>query len=101
MRLFNPRSLLLDDHGYLVTVSIGDKAIRRFHSNNLTTVTQPSSPTFSQNPSMIAYHDGAYYVGFDTYILVVDSTNMSQIHNIASSSLQGIRDIIFLNNGRS
>ena len=94
------RSLLLDNHDYLVTVSIASKSIRRFYSNNLTSVSQPPSPIFSENPNMIAYHDGAYYVGFDTYILVFDSTNMSQIHNIGSSSLQSIRDIIFLSDGQ-
>ena len=95
-----PRSLVLDNHGYLVTASKTDRCILRFHPNNLTGVSQPPSPIFLQDPSMIAYHSGVYYVGFYSYTLAVDSTNMSQIHNISTSFLKDIRDIIFLSDGQ-
>ena len=96
-----PLCLLLDDHGYLVTVSQGNKSIVRYDPNNLTTIDQPSSPVFFDTPITLAHHDGAYYVGFDnSYILVVDSNNLTQIHNISTPFLDGARDMIFLNNGQ-
>ena len=93
-----PLSLLLDDHGYLVTVSQGNKSIVRYYPNHLTTIDQPSSPLSFDTPITLAHHDGAYYVGFDnSYILVVDSNNLTQIHNISTPFLNGARDMIFLN----
>ena len=96
----DPSSLLIDDHGYLVTLSVGAKPIVRFYPNNLTTVNQPPSPTFTVASNNIAYDSGAYYVGFSNYILVVDSSNMSQIQNISTNSSSTTRDMIFLNGGQ-
>ena len=98
--VLTPSCLLLDDHGYLVTVSSTNRSIVRFHPNNLTTVDQSPSPIFSQAPNNIAYDHGAYYVGFYDYILVLDSSNMSQISQISTSSLSTTRDMIFLNGGQ-
>ena len=95
-----PLCLLLDDHGYLVTASQSDRTILRFDPNNLTRISQPPSPIFSQAPNSLAHRRGAYYVGFDQSISVVDSSNMSQIHNITTSYLSGTRDMIFLNDGQ-
>ena len=96
----HPSCLLLDDHGYLVTVSTTDQTIVRFYPNNLTAVGQPPSPIFNQTPNSIAYNNGAYYVGFSNYILVVDSSNMSQIQNISTPLLSTVCDMIFLNGGQ-
>lgn len=95
-----PRCLVIDNHGYLVTVSFSDKSIVRFHADNLTRIEQPVPAVFSDRPRSIAYNNGAYYVGFAKYILVVDNSNMTQIHNISSSLLNGVRDMIFLRNGQ-
>jgi hypothetical protein len=95
-----PSCLLLDDHGYLVTVSTTNQTIVRFYPNNLTAVDQPPSPAFSQAPIGIAYNNGAYYVGFSNSILVVDSSNMSQIHNISTPLLSSASGMIFLNGGQ-
>ena len=92
--------LLLDDHGYLVTLALGATAIFRFYPNNLRTIDQPPSSIFSSSPNNIAYYSGAYYVGFDTYILVVDSSNMSQVSQISTNVLSTTRDMIFLNGGQ-
>ena len=95
-----PLCLLLDDHGYLVTASQLDRTILRFDPNNLTKIDLPASPTFSQGPSSLAHHKGAYYVGFEYSISVVDSSNMSEIHTITTPFLQGTRDMIFFNDGQ-
>ena len=95
-----PLCLLLDDHGYLVTASQSDRTILRFAPNNLTRISQPPSPIFSQAPTSLAHRRGAYYVGFDQSISVVDSSNMSAIHNITTVYLSGTRDMIFLNDGQ-
>ena len=96
----SPRCLLLDNQGYLVTVSQFDKSIVRFHPNDLTRIDQPPSPIFSQNPRSLSHHNGAYFVGFYDYILVLDSSYMSQIASISTSSLLGTRDMIFLSDGQ-
>ena len=96
----HPLSLLLDDHNYLATVSYANKSIVRFYPDNLTQINQPASPSFVDNPRSLAYHDGAYFVGFKSYILVVLSNNMTQIHNISASVLDGVRDMVFLRNGQ-
>ena len=95
-----PRCLVMDDHGYLVTVSHTDQSIVSFHSNNLTKIDQSPSSLFSGHPMALAYHNGAYYVAFDYYILVVDSNTMTLLHNISASALQGARDMIFLSDGQ-
>ena len=95
-----PRCLVMDDHGYLVTISNSDKSIVRFYPDNLTQISQSPSLNFNIGPNSIAYYQGAYYVGFVTYILVIDSNNMTQIHNISTSLLNGVRDMIFLHSGQ-
>ena len=94
------RCLILDNHGYLVTVSQDEKSIVRFHPDNLTRIDPLPLSTFADIPYSIAQYQGAYYVGFTTYILVVDSNNMTQINNISTPSLNVVRDVIFLNGGQ-
>ena len=98
--VYGPRSLLLDSNGYLVSVSLGVKSIVRFNPNNLTPISTPVSPVFSASPYSIAEYNGVYYVGFDDYILVVHSSNMTQLHNISTPALGSARDMIFLDNGQ-
>ena len=95
-----PLRLLLDDRSYLATISQSNQSIFRFHPNNLTRIEQPPSPIFSEKPSSLAHRNGMYYVGFTTYILVFDSSNMSQVDNITTTVLYGTRDILFLNDGQ-
>ena len=96
----SPSCLLLDDHGYLVTLSQSNRSIVRFHPDNLTRIEQPPSPVFADAPENVAHHNGAYYVGFATYILVVDSSSMLEVVTISAPSLSSPRDMIFLNDGQ-
>ena len=96
----SPRCLVIDNHGYIVTVSQLDQSIVRFHPNNLTKIDQSPSSLFLDSPLALTYHNEAYYVGFDGYILVVDSNNMTLMHNISASALSGTRDMMFLNDGQ-
>ena len=96
----SPLCLVIDNHGYVVTVSQTDRTIVRFNAKNLTRITQPPSPLFSADPIVLSHYNGAYYVGFNYYILVVDTENMTVLHNIGASELQGTRDMIFLNSGQ-
>ena len=95
-----PRCILLDDQGYLVTVSYNDKTIVRFHPDNLTRISQPASPVFNDSPFGLSYFNGAYYVAFDYSISVVHSGNMTQLHTISTSELSGAQDMIFLHYGQ-
>ena len=96
----SPLCLLLDDHGYLVTLSQASWSILRFDPNNLTKIDLPASPTFPATPWSLAYNEGAYYVGFEYYIGVFSSSNMSLINTVTTAFLQGTRDISFLNDGQ-
>ena len=94
-----PRCLIIDNHGYLVTVSYTNRTIVRFYPNNLIQIDQSPSSLFSDPPLALTYHNEAYYVGFDSYILVVDSSNMTLLQNISASALNGTQDMVFLNDG--
>ena len=96
----SPLCLLLDDHGYLVTLSQTDRSIIRFEPQNLTRIDQPPSPIFPEAPSILSHRNGAYYVGLPRCILVVHTGNMTILHNISTSELDGTRDMIFLNDGQ-
>jgi hypothetical protein len=52
-------------------------------------------------PMTITYRSEAYYVGFDAYILVLDSNNFTELNNITTLSLSGTRGMIFLNDGQT
>ena len=99
--VYNPRCLILDNHGYLVTISKWDRTILQFHPNDLTPINTPTPPMFTDHPSTLAHYNGAYYVGFDHYILAVSSDTMMQLHNMSVAELFQARDIIFLNTGQS
>ena len=94
------RCLLLDDQGYLVTVSYSEKNIVRFHSNNMTQISEPASPVFDDNPRGLSYSNGAYYVAYGSHISVVHTGNMTQLHSILTPELSGAQDMIFVNNGQ-
>ena len=95
-----PRCLVIDDHGYLVTISYSDKSIVRLYAENMTRVNVPASPIFVDPPWSLAHYNGAYYVGFSSYILMLDSTNMSVLQNITNPLMVEQRAMTFLNGGK-
>ncbi len=100
-QVFSPRCLVLDNNGYIVTISQQNWTIVRLYATNLTVVEYPSPPTFYMTPMTITYRSEAYYVGFDAYILVLDSNNFTELNNITTLSLSGTRGMIFLNDGQT
>jgi len=96
-----PRCIVLDNYGYIVTVSQVNYTIVRLYSTNLTVVNQPVSPKFTSQPIAIAYYDETYYVGFQFFILAIDSSNLGILSNITTPYLQGTRSMIFLDNGQT
>ena len=97
----SPRCLTFDNHGYLVTVSDTQRKIIRLYPNNLTIVAQPIPPTFTANPNSITYYDEEYFVGFNRFLLVLNSNNFTILQNITAPTFNGIRDMGFLNNGQT
>jgi hypothetical protein len=98
--VLSPRCLVLDNHDYLVTISETNNSIVRFYSTNLTLITQPSPPNFSSTPLTITYYNDAYYVGFNLFIMVIDSNNFTLLNNITTSWLNGTRGMMFLYSGQ-
>ena len=91
-----PRCIVLDNHGYLVTMSTTNKTILRLSPTNLTIVNQSAPLAYSGNMRTIAYYSGAYYVGFDNLIVVMNSNDFTILQNITASVIQGARDMMFL-----
>ena len=95
-----PERLVLDDHGYIVTIQDWGPNMTRYSSQNLTLVdrkglTQSSSKT-------IAFYDNAYYIGTESNIIeVVDSTSLSTVNVITDSNIYHVRDMIFLDDGQT
>ena len=98
--LSNPRCLVIDDDGLLVTVQEGGSVLSRFDPHNLTLI---DTRTFSgYTMSNIAYHQDAYFLSTQTNnILIVNSTTLSLINTISPSGTNGIRDMIFLKDGQT
>ncbi|CAF1502775.1 unnamed protein product [Rotaria magnacalcarata] len=94
------RSISIDNHGYLVTVSSDTSTLVRLYSGNLSSVTNSSLKPFNDVPYAIAYYNETYYVGFTKYILAIDSNNLTILQNITTSYFNGVRDMIFSSNGK-
>ena len=94
-----PREIVIDNHGYLVTVEIIGNTLSRFHANNLSRIDQtllPMNGTIS-----IAYHQEAYYIGANNHaILIMDSNSLTVINMITSVHINGPRGVIFLRDGQ-
>ena len=98
VNLSNARCVVIDDHGFLVTVQEWGSNLSRFDSHNLSLI---DTTTFSpETMSIIAYHQGAYFLTTqNNAILIVNSTNLTLINTITASGFNGVRDIIFLKDG--
>ncbi|CAF2078711.1 unnamed protein product [Rotaria magnacalcarata] len=94
------RSISIDNHGYLATVSSDTSTLVRLYSGNLSSVTNSSLKPFNDVPYAIAYYNETYYVGFTKYILAIDSNNLTILQNITTSYFNGVRDMIFSSNGK-
>jgi hypothetical protein len=97
--LTSPRCLVIDNHGFLVTVQEWQPYLHRFDPHNLTLI---DTTTFSGSyMSNIAYHQGAYFLSTQSdTILIVNSTTRSVIRTVTASGLSGVRDMIFLKDGQ-
>lgn len=93
-----PRCLVVDNNNYLVTVEDRGNLLSRFHLINLTLIDQRniSGATLMS----ITYHQEAYFIGRNDHsVLVLNSNNLTILTTITSPNIQGIRDMIFLQNG--
>ena len=96
-----PRCLSLDDRNRLATVETSLAYVNLFDGTSLVNLSRTQPSTISVYRSL-AFHDGAYYIGMvNDNILVVDSTNLSVQNTIVSAYLSGVRDMLFLNDGRT
>ena len=96
-----PRCLAIDDYGYIVGISGTNKSVIRLYPNNLTVVSYPVPPILGSGPSTLAYYDGAYYIGFYSSVSVMLSSNLTIIGSMTAPALALIRDMTFVNGGRT
>ena len=97
----NPRDLIIDNLGYLVTVEMSLNFLDRFDATNLTTITHQS---IQNNYQMtIAYNQGAYFIAPNNqnFMVVIDSQNLTLLNYITMTGVNGPRGIMFLNSGQT
>jgi hypothetical protein len=97
--IHSPRCLVIDNHGYLVTIEEFRLNIVRYDPQTLKLIDKTViSSIIMLN---LAYHQERYFIALvDNTILVVDSNSLTRINTISSSEINGPRDIIFLYDGR-
>ena len=99
--LSGPRCMTFDNHGYLITISAINKTIVRLFPTNLTIVSQSAPVPSSGTIRTVVYYNEAYYVGFDTRIVVLNSSDFTVLRSITASVIQGVRDIMLIHNGQT
>jgi hypothetical protein len=96
----SPRNLLLDNHGYIVTVEFYSSELDRFDAHNLTMISQTSTGGFLA--ASVGFVNNAYFVGLDNGpIKVIDSDTLTALNTIAVSNIVRLFGIIFLDNGQT
>ena len=100
VNVLTPRNLILDNNGYLVTVEMQPPKLDRFDAQNLSLI---SRTNISGSYAMaVGFTNNTYFAGLISGPIVsIDSTNLSVLSNFNSPFLQGIRAIIFYNQGRN
>lgn len=98
-KIFSPRCLFIDNHGYLVTISRTNSSIVRFNTTDLTMIDSTSG--LFTNAFTLEYYNGDYYIGTNDRIVVVDSSTLTVHNNITSVFLNNTRDMMFLDNGNT
>jgi hypothetical protein len=105
----NPRCLLLDGDGLLITVEQVTNGSSYFDRFDPTTLTFQQHNLLNATPSNIAYYNSKYYIGFDVnnsisvYSNDLNSSLLRYLTSITASPLNmsGVRDMIFLNDGQT
>ena len=100
LNVIKPRCLVIDNHGYLVTIRNMQSLLVRYDPRNLTLIDQ--TPLVASYPLTITFSDGAYYIAsYFNNITVINSTTLATVNMISSSYINKPRDIIFINNGNT
>lgn len=99
--LTQPRDVLIDNFGYLVTVEMSANYLDRFNVSNLTRISRTALSTSYQ--MTISFSQNAYFIAPNNqnYMLVIDSGNLALLGNITMTGVIGARGIMFLNNDQT
>ena len=100
VNISTPRCLVIDNHGYLVTVEDRGNVIKRLNPLTLTLI---DITNLNGSPTMnIAYHRQAFYISYENgTILIIDSNDLSTINTITGPQISAPRDMIFLHDGQT
>ena len=96
----NPRSLAVDNYGYIITIRDETANISRFDPITLALL---GVSGVSTNPMRtITYQQNAYYGGTDAHMVeIVDSNTLNKINSIIHPNIGCVRDIMFLHDGQT
>lgn len=91
------RNLLIDNNGYLVVVEMQPPKLDQFDVETLTLIDRTSVAG-----SYLMAIGCAYFAGLiNGTIIAINSSNFTIVKSITSPFTSGLRDIIFLDNGRT
>ena len=100
INITNPRCLVIDDHGFLVTVQEYGLNLSRFNPQDLTLI--DTTPFLGSPMNNIAYHQGAYFLSTkNATVLIVNSTDLTLINTVSAPGIVETRDMIFLKDGQT
>ncbi|UJR08005.1 hypothetical protein I4U23_012283 [Adineta vaga] len=97
----NPREMIIDQFGFLVTVEMSLNYLRRVDAVTLNTISRTSIQNSYQ--MSIAYNQGTYFIAPNNAatMAAIDSANLTTLSNITMTTVKDPRGIIFLNNGQT
>ena len=100
LNIIKPRCLVIDNHGYLVTISVTSPYLVRYDPINLTLIDQ--TQLIAPSLRTITFYDEAYYIASNQgNITVINSNTLATNNVITSSYISKPRDMIFINNGNT
>ena len=96
VNMATPHCMVLDNDGYVVTVSAANNSFVRLYPRTLSIANQVALLSFPGSIRTVIYYNESYYIGFDNLIILMNATDFTVIENISASVPQGVRDMIFL-----
>ncbi|CAF1165860.1 unnamed protein product [Adineta ricciae] len=97
----NPRDMLIDDSGYLVTVEMSLNYLHRFNATDLTSISRTAIPGYYQ--MTVAYDQGVFYSTPNAGVLMnaINSTTLAPVSNISMALIKDPRGILFLDKSQT
>ncbi|UJR11728.1 hypothetical protein I4U23_015909 [Adineta vaga] len=98
VNISHPRDIVTDSYDHIASIEEFTNDLVRFDPTNLTIIDR-SSILIPPQMTMTFFNNAYYIASYSGFIIVIDSQNLTMISNF-SSSVYGLRGIIFVNQGQ-